>query len=769
MSQLSLCLDPRDNADERTVLRRVAEKVEFKNVAMADAGASASYSSSRGRSKSPSDSEWNAIGGCRRIAGPTRTPGFERLKLHELLQVRQMQATARRVRDVTGRGYGADTVLDSSRKSAFPMSKPAPTAQEWTGFNVAVMQENWCVNLRHTAILQATAVFCVVVRFFYLGVTLWIRVKDLGVCDATFATSHAENVDLLLFSGGSGITCHKYMAAMELSVIRSDDPCQDFYRFVCDGSKRQHDLLSVVDAAEDAIYGLAPSSIEWNSEGGSDQYCAVPSAFSVEKEVAGFAKSCMELSRSRMPELKMFMGERHLLWPVTSRWDLLEILLDLSGNWNVRLWFHVSFELALLRDGTGKPVLKIGDSAAFHASIVTVRIFAGQQAGTAASLRYWRYVRAMLHLFDASKAADEELVAKIEAMDGLTLEVPGVAMAELHPRVMRMPIRNLTEAATRGIAAGRLLQLFVRARRFSLRGIVQVENAGWIRSIVYLLGLKSDTRDALTLSLPVAHDLGSMASRDIADITLKLVGPASDIRNAFVGVVSSHQNVLLQLWAPGAIVFWTNESFLASVVSHPTHGARFFVDWSKLMNGRWRLLEQDMTNVLKPGSFLSQRWSFHGALTVAEDCFVFPLFHPHFPAAVNYGGAGRLGADEVLRRLYHEHIYNITHLSSGRSRKDTQQTSDSSSAPQKHSPNQMDLKALLASLAAYWLGVARHKSRKCTRELSLARDSLSFFSKRPATRCAPTETMWTCYMGSRAIAAMSPSRRCPSSRQRSSV
>ncbi|KAL3206462.1 hypothetical protein MRX96_040048 [Rhipicephalus microplus] len=53
----------------------------------------------------------------------------------------------------------------------------------------------------------------------------------------------------------------------------------------------------------------------------------------------------------------------------------------------------------------------------------------------------------------------------------------------------------------------------------------------------------------------------------------------------------------------------------------------------------------------EPGSFLKHKWSFHGVLTVAEEYVVFPLFHPDFPAAVNYCGIGRLLAKELLRGL----------------------------------------------------------------------------------------------------------------------
>ncbi|XP_049516985.1 uncharacterized protein LOC125942769 [Dermacentor silvarum] len=746
------------------MFRRAGGRVEFKNEAMADSGASTSNSSG---SSSSSDSERNAFGGLRRITGPTRRPGFQRLELHELLQVRQMQAAARRAADAAARGDGAHATLHPSAMSAFPLPDTAPTAQERAGLNVVVMRANWRMNPSHKAILQAAAVIGTVAFLLYLGATLWIRVKDHGVLHASTRTTHAQHADLPLFSGCDEMACHKYVAAIELSINRSQDPCQNFYRFVCDGWKRHHHLLSVVDAAEDAMYGRALNAIEWSTEDGSSPYFAVPSALSVDKKVAGLAKSCMELSQSSLPDLKKFMAERHLPWPKTSRWDLLEILLDLSGNWNVHLWFHVSFELAPLRGGTGEPVLKIGHSAAFHAWIATTRAFAGQPAGTAASLRYRQYVRAMLRLFDASEVVEDEVIATIEAMNRLILQVLGPAMAEPESRILRMSIRNLTDTATPGIAAGRLLLLlneyFIWARRFSARDVVQVENAGLLRSVVYLLGLKSETRDALTLSLGlrVAHELGWMASREIADVTLELAGqPPSahwrrcliqventvgigwltlfpkhrgaeavvrDVRDVLVDAVARHKKTLLQLWAPGAIVLWKNESFLASLLPEPTRGARFFVDWLNLMNGRWRLLEQDMTNILKPGSYLRHRWSFHGALTVAENYFVFPLFHPDFPLAVNYGGAGRLLADEVLRGLYHEHLFNVNPIHNRKIRKDnTRQPSDTSIEPQEWLPNYVDMKALLASLAAYRLGIARNTSSVYSKESSLAQDRLFF-------------------------------------------
>ncbi|KAL3177778.1 hypothetical protein MRX96_038915 [Rhipicephalus microplus] len=68
-------------------------------------------------------------------------------------------------------------------------------------------------------------------------------------------------------------------------------------------------------------------------------------------------------------------------------------------------------------------------------------------------------------------------------------------MAKADTKIVRMSIRNFTDTATPGIAAGRLHLLlnkyFIWAHRFSARDVVQVENAGLLHSIVYLLGTQS--------------------------------------------------------------------------------------------------------------------------------------------------------------------------------------------------------------------------------------------------------------------------------------
>ncbi|KAH8025563.1 hypothetical protein HPB51_010021 [Rhipicephalus microplus] len=155
----------------------------------------------------------------------------------------------------------------------------------------------------------------------------------------------------------------------------------------------------------------------------------------------------------------------------------------------------------------------------------------------------------MLRLFDVSVPRSADIISIIEAMNKLTPYTLAPAMTAPEPSIVRMLIRDFTEKAILPIPTGRLVLLFneylMRARCFPPYDVVEVENVGLLRCVVYISELGVETQQALTLSLGlrVAHELVWMAHSEIADVTLKIAGlPRSaharrclvDIENAYL-------------------------------------------------------------------------------------------------------------------------------------------------------------------------------------------------------------------------------------------
>ncbi|KAH7941488.1 hypothetical protein HPB49_014339 [Dermacentor silvarum] len=659
------------------MFRHARNQVELQIAHVGDAGTSSSHGS--GSSSSSSDSDVEALAGRRRTTLPaTRRLGFQRLELHELHEVRQMQAAARRAADdVAACGDGAGTALDPL---ALPELALIDQPQECNGIEAIVRQGNWYMHPRFQAVLSTSATLCRIALLVDLNSTLWIRVKYR---DLLRASTWREHVDLPLLCGWDDMARNLYRAAIRTSINKSRNPCDDFYGFVCDGWKHQHRFLSIVDAAEDAMYKHALNGIKRASQDSRNQAQAASSTSSIQERVAALARSYMESSsESSLQNLKRLMSDNHLSWRPTSDNHPLAILLDPSANGNAHLWFQVSISLSSLRVGSTVPVLKIVPSTAFRSWIASMRVFTGHLVGMVLWLRYQKYVRKMLHVFDVSESRSGEIVSTIEAMNRFTPETLGPAVAESEPRIVRMLIPNLTETATLGVSTRRLVLLFneylIWARRFSPSHIVQVENLALLRPVAYIFGLKAETKEPLTLSLGlrVAHELGWMARRETANVMLEIAGlpPSVHTRRCLVQIESTvgigwlslfpkHQEsecfvrdmsyilsdaaarrskALLQLRAHSTSVVWNSDSFPVRVLPEPSCTARLFIHWLKVM----------------PGSLLSHRYSFHGALTVAEHYLVLPFYHSDLPPAVNYGCAGDLIADKVLTGLFRELEYN---------------------------------------------------------------------------------------------------------------
>ncbi|KAL3221130.1 hypothetical protein MRX96_050274 [Rhipicephalus microplus] len=89
--------------------------------------ASASNYGSSSSSSSAWDSGVGVFGGRRRITRSAKRPGFHRLELNELHEVRQMQAAARRAADAVARG-------DNTGSALKPPAVPGPAPENKVGF-----------------------------------------------------------------------------------------------------------------------------------------------------------------------------------------------------------------------------------------------------------------------------------------------------------------------------------------------------------------------------------------------------------------------------------------------------------------------------------------------------------------------------------------------------------------------------------------------------------------------------------------------------------
>ncbi|KAH8025566.1 hypothetical protein HPB51_010024 [Rhipicephalus microplus] len=353
---------------------------------------------------------------------------------------------------------------------------------ERNGAKVELRRGNWYLNERLQTILSATPVLYSVTLVVYLSSTIWIRIKYRDILYASKRKVYADHADLPLFSGCDEMACQQYMAVIINYINKSQDPCKTFYGFVCDGWKHQHHLISVVDAAEDSMYKRALDAVERAFHNGRKQARNFSSMASVEKKVAALVKSCMELSENSLQDLKRFMTEHHHQWPAKSPWDSLAILLNLSGNWNIYLWFQVNVRLSPFRVGSSEPVPKIVPSAAFRSWIATMRLFLGHRTRSTRSLRYQKYVRRMLRLFDVSAPRSAYIISTIEAMNKLALGTLALAITAPKPSIVRMSIRVLAETVILPIPTGRLVLLFneylMWARRFSPYDVMTVKT--WV-------------------------------------------------------------------------------------------------------------------------------------------------------------------------------------------------------------------------------------------------------------------------------------------------
>ncbi|EEC20223.1 hypothetical protein IscW_ISCW015434 [Ixodes scapularis] len=184
----------------------------------------------------------------------------------------------------------------------------------------------------------------------------------------------------------------------------------------------------------------------------------------------------------------------------------------------------------------------------------------------------------------------------------------------------------------------------------------------------YLLSLNSDIEEGLALSvgLRVIQEIGWMAHKDI-DIHLRDTAPYRFTRRCqhqveqMVGVawfsllslpegdnglIKRIQSALQEIGLPHGPAEgilkgpWDLPSLLL-----PVQRETFFGNWMAYTQLHWNLTKN--RNIMRMNSYQDWTWKFN--VTVTPLIFSFPFYHKDMPSAVNYAGAGRLLARELLR------------------------------------------------------------------------------------------------------------------------
>ncbi|XP_077500018.1 uncharacterized protein LOC144110799 [Amblyomma americanum] len=266
-------------------------------------------------------------------AGASRGSTSQLRKPQPGVQLSEMCRTALPMHDCGARGdlMARNTASVSSWTQLH--WKPEADAQDLNPAHVVIQLPTR--HPRFEAPVPAVTFVCAVALFLYLDWELWACVWHHCALFISWS-SEAHRAHRPLFTDRNKVACPTCMASTESYVNRSQDPCVIVHRGVCD--RWNHHEPSFLPAAEDELCGFALNSKEWpaydyNSEPATPLACshngAAVASFSVwhEKDVLVYSKG--------------FLAAHHMPWGTTSRWNLL----DASGNWNLHLWFQVTFDL----------------------------------------------------------------------------------------------------------------------------------------------------------------------------------------------------------------------------------------------------------------------------------------------------------------------------------------------------------------------------------------------------------------------------------------
>lgn len=451
-----------------------------------------------------------------------------------------------------------------------------------------------------------------------------------------------ESRDLLSALEGTrckSTACQRYAREFSDSLDWKRQPCEDLYGFVC--GRWPHEGGSVhLRAAFDAKAQALASALSSREDG---------------SQVGALVRACLrrDLHDNGLQLLQQFLGERGLPWPRTLTRPLLEVLLDLSANWNLHLWFRV--------DATAgenqRPTVQ------FRQSPELVQWIDERQMRQGTDYELWM-ARAFELFGKPSHSSNASMILLIKAMDNLITHLMGAAVQQWQPPAVTT-VGNLSLYAPLGAAESWLDVLdrslvLPQGSDLSREDTVQLFDRDVLQTSLYLIGLDSETETHLALSvgLRVVEALGWMvetsleAPHGVADgwrtprclsQVQYLVGPAWHdlllMPHHDGGIVEAVRSVLRRAKPARVVpsgVIHLKRNVSEAVPSVDTNTS-FFSTWLELSEARaMERRDPDAPLLLEPHSWL------------------FPFYHEDLPLAVNFAG---LGGQATRRLLDHDSFF----------------------------------------------------------------------------------------------------------------
>ncbi|KAH9367849.1 hypothetical protein HPB48_003106 [Haemaphysalis longicornis] len=264
--------------------------------------------------------------------------------------------------------------------------------------------------------------------------------------------------------------CRRYLHELRSSLNWKRNPCDDLYGFVC-GRNGSVSVLAEHSAHRQALLSA--------SRGGG--------------AVGALLRSCLRRHRAvggGLNKLSRFLAERGLHWPHKLTRPLLEVLVDLSVNWNMHLWFQLDI---VAGDGT-RPAVVLRKSP-------SILSWTGAQS-VRRGAEYERWMRKALELFNAPGHKIGDMVVVAKAMNSLIASLLGAAAREPSPQ---QPIGTTLSGLSRYTGTARWLNILnerlTKGTSFTEEDSVSLYDQDVIRVSVHLAQLDSETVTGLALSV----------------------------------------------------------------------------------------------------------------------------------------------------------------------------------------------------------------------------------------------------------------------------